>query len=117
MNKYLFSAKAEGMQVFNDFDSAEEVFVTYGVSEKEREDIEFIYADYEQADYEGWSFVLFMKNGKLYEVNGSHCSCNGLEECWVPEETSFAALMFRPNVPDKAKKNLKKVFPNLVAFL
>lgn len=117
MNKNLFSAKSEGMQVFFDFKSAEEVFDTYNVPEGEREGIEFIYADYETANYEGYSFLIFIKNHKLYEVNGSHCSCNGLEECWRPEETSFAALMFRPNVPDNAKKNLKKVYPGLAVFL
>jgi hypothetical protein len=117
MNKELFSANAEGIKVFYDFNNAEDVFNVYNVSEKEREGIDFIYANYERTDYEGWSFVLFMKNNKMYEVNGSHCSCNGLDECWSPEETSFAAMMFRPNVPLEAKQNLKKLFPNLVVFL
>lgn len=47
---------------------------------------------YGYGDYCGSSFVLFEKDGKLYEVNGSHCSCNGLEGQWDPEETSWAAL-------------------------
>lgn len=115
MNKELFSGG--NPDVFHDFTDANSVFDTYAAPVEWREGVTFIYADYETYDYEGHSFVVFMKNGKLYEVNGSHCSCNGLEDCWQPEETSFAALMFRPNVPDQAKKNLKKFFPNLVAFL
>lgn len=38
------------------------------------------------------SFYLFEKEGKLYEVHGSHCSCYGFEEQWEPEETSLEYL-------------------------
>lgn len=55
-------------------------------------DERIIYAEYETPSYEGYAFVLFEKDGKLYEVNGSHCSCNGLEGMWEPEETSTKAL-------------------------
>ena len=117
MNKQLFSGNNPDVSVFFNFSCAKDVFDAYAAPEEWREDVIFIYADYESADYEGSSHVIFMKGDKLYEVNGSHCSCNGLEECWSPEETSFAALMFRPNVSDTAKKNLKKAFPGLVASL
>lgn len=50
---------------------------------------------YGYGDYDGSSFVLFEKDGKLFEVNGSHCSCNGLEDQWEPEETSWEALAIR----------------------
>jgi hypothetical protein len=56
---------------------------------------EVIYAAYNIDGYEGSAILIFMKDGKLYEVNGSHCSCNGLEECWRPEETSWEALKIR----------------------
>lgn len=118
MNKQLFSGNNPDVSVFfNIFSCAQDVFDAYAAPQEWRENVIFIYADYETPDYEGSSFAIFVKNDKLYEVNGSHCSCNGLEEQWQPEETSFAALMFRPNVPDQAKKNLKKAFPGLVAFL
>ena len=35
------------------------------------------------------------KNGQLYEVNGGHCSCYGLEDQWHPEETNLEAIKFR----------------------
>ena len=54
-----------------------------------------LFAYYSYEDYSGLSLVVFSKNGLLYEVNGSHCSCNGLEGQWNPEETTFAFLEFR----------------------
>lgn len=58
-------------------------------------DAEILYASYETGCYDGRSFVLFERDGKVYEVNGSHCSCFGLEGQWVPEETTWAALAIR----------------------
>lgn len=57
--------------------------------------IEVLLASYSNANYSGDAFVLFRKDGKLYEVNGSHCSCYGLENQWDPEETSGEALQKR----------------------
>jgi len=53
---------------------------------------ELLFASYGGGSYEGDAFVLFRKDGKLFEVNGSHCSCYGLEGQWGPEETSIEAL-------------------------
>lgn len=62
-------------------------------------DEQIIYAHYEAEGYEGSSFVLFERDGKVYEVNGSHCSCYGLEGQWTPEETSWDAIAIR--TPDR----------------
>lgn len=78
-------------------------------------DNEILYAGYEYQDYSGSAFVLYERDGKLYEVNGSHCSCYGLEGQWRPEETSWAALAMRepsnygaPSVViDEAKRRLE----------
>jgi hypothetical protein len=56
---------------------------------------EVIFACYENEAYEGSALVIFMHQGKLYEVSGSHCSCYGLEDCWKPEETSWDAIKMR----------------------
>jgi hypothetical protein len=53
------------------------------------------FAQYEQLHYEGSAFVLFERDGRLYECNGSHCSCYGLEGQWSPEETSWGAIAMR----------------------
>lgn len=58
-------------------------------------DEQILYASYEAEGYEGYSYALFERDGKLYEVNGSHCSCHGLEGQWSPEETTWAALAIR----------------------
>lgn len=51
-----------------------------------------LFASYGTDNYSGDAFVLFEKDGKLYEVNGSHCSCYGLEEQWKPEEVMLSEL-------------------------
>jgi hypothetical protein len=56
---------------------------------------EILLASYGTPSYEGYAFVLFRRDGKLYEVNGSHCSCYGLEGQWDPEETTTEALRHR----------------------
>lgn len=58
-------------------------------------DVEILMADYDGGAYEGRAFVLLRKDGKLYEVHGSHCSCYGLEGQFDPEETSIEELRER----------------------
>lgn len=67
----------------------------YSISSKDLEGVNIILADYSYEDYSGNSFVLFEKAGKLYEVNGSHCSCYGLEDQWEPEEVVVKELLNR----------------------
>ena len=40
-------------------------------------------------DSSSWFLLKDKKTGKLYEVNGSHCSCYGFEGQFEPEETSI----------------------------
>ena len=67
-------------------------------------DVEVLLASYSYENYSGDAFVLFRRDGKLYEVNGTHCSCYGLGQQsiagergtqWEPEETTLAALLHR----------------------
>ncbi len=58
-------------------------------------DIDILLASYSYENYSGDAFVLFQKDNVLYEVNGSHCSCYGLENQWSPEETSIVELRHR----------------------
>ncbi|MDQ0174418.1 hypothetical protein [Bacillus chungangensis] len=59
--------------------------------EKYRE-VNILFASYGQDNYTGDAWVLFEKEGKLFEVNGSHCSCYGLEDQWFPEEVILEEL-------------------------
>ena len=85
----------------NDWSNKEDVvnsFLDYKPDEKEREDImsyNILFASYTYQDYSGDAFVLCEKNGILYEVNGSHCSCYGLEGQWSPDKTSYKAIRHR----------------------
>ena len=62
---------------------------------KKYSDKKILFASYGYANYSGDAWVLFEKEGKLFEVNGSHCSCYGLEGQFEPEETDLKALEFR----------------------
>lgn len=52
-------------------------------------------ASYTYEEYSGSAFVLFQTGKQLFEVNGSHCSCYGLEDQWSPEETNVEVLLHR----------------------
>lgn len=51
-----------------------------------------VYAGYEYENYEGDAAVIFVSDGKLYMVSSSHCSCNGLEGTWEPDEVTVEML-------------------------
>lgn len=59
---------------------------------KKYENVHVLFASYGQDNYSGDAWVLFEQNNKLYEVNGSHCSCYGLEGQWEPEEVNLLEL-------------------------
>lgn len=59
------------------------------------QNLKILLASYTNECYEGDAFVLFERDGKLFEVNGGHCSCFGLEGQWEPEETTKEALIHR----------------------
>lgn len=67
----------------------------FEIDQSELDGVEVLLASYSYQCYEGDAFVLFRKDGLLFEVNGGHCSCYGLEGQWEPEETSVEALRKR----------------------
>lgn len=55
-----------------------------------------LFAAYKKYEFaSGYAFVLFERDGVLYEVNGTHCSCYGLENQWDPEETTLESIEHR----------------------
>jgi hypothetical protein len=80
------------------FTSLEDVRREFAVGEDAPfpRDEQIIMAAYDVEGYEGSVLVLYRgDDGQLYEVNGSHCSCYGLEDQWEPEVTSAEALRMR----------------------
>ena len=59
------------------------------------DNVKILIASYTYEDYNGDAFVLFEQDGLLYEVNGGHCSCYGLEDQWEPELTTVEAIRKR----------------------
>jgi hypothetical protein len=74
------------------FSNREDVITDFKAPVDALEGAKILLAWYGPGDYCGDAFVLFRKDGKLFEAHGSHCSCYGLEGQWAPEETSKAAL-------------------------
>lgn len=92
--------------LLKDFEISEEELAATG---------EVLLASYSQECYEGSAFVLLRKDGELYEVNGGHCSCNGLEGQWEPELTTVAALRARKDDFASAAAELGRVLEMLEA--
>lgn len=83
------------------FTCREDILDEFCISDATLEGYEILYAEYNTAAYEGEAFVLLRKGDDLFEVNSSHCSCNGLS--WRVEPTTKKALLFRPNVVENVK--------------
>jgi hypothetical protein len=57
-----------------------------------------LFAGYNQPSYEGYAMVIYRNGEKFYQVEGSHCSCMGLEGQFDPTEydrATFEALVNR----------------------
>ncbi len=46
--------------------------------------------------YEESAHFLFVREGQLYEVSASHCSCNDFEGQWSPDKVEWEQLAMRP---------------------
>jgi hypothetical protein len=79
----------------NNWSDVEGMKSDFQIGDAELEGVEILLASYGTPSYEGYAFVLFRKDGLLFEVNGSHCSCYGLEGQWEPEETTVESLRHR----------------------
>ena len=91
---------------FNDWDAGgeEAMLRDFGIDKSAIEGCKVLIASYTYENYEGSAYVLFEKDGKLFEVHGGHCSCYGLSQQsyygdggtqWEPEEVDVAALRHR----------------------
>ena len=83
------------MKYFGVWDCSDEVhkdFLGYGDRDDGKRlkdfpnDDDILFASYTSERYEGYATVLFKSEGKFYIVEGSHCSCYGLEGQWEPDE-------------------------------
>jgi hypothetical protein len=104
------------------FKNNEDIIREYGAPADALDGADVLLAWYGYGSYSGDSFVLFKKDGKLFENHGGHCSCYGLEGQWEPEETTVEALA-RRKIDDygsydggaDAQAELNKVLAELAA--
>lgn len=86
------------MSIYLDqFTDKEDVYEHFEVDPNDWKNYEVVLAYYGQESYEGTAYVLLFNtiNGLFYEVNGGHCSCNGLEGQFEPTEVTFEELNHR----------------------
>ena len=76
-----------------------------------------VQADYNDGDYCGDAHVLYIEDGKLFEVHGSHCSCYGLEDQWKPEETFPEAALKQEYFKGNALLKQMKADKSLISKL
>lgn len=73
----------------------------FGLSAEDRVRVarcfDVVHAYYCYQDYSGEAFVILRSrsDGSFWEVNGSHCSCHGLEGQWDMEYTVIEVLIAR----------------------
>lgn len=88
-------------KLFNDFANAtdDEIVQAFSGSrwgdDESRIDstgIHVLVANYTYEDYSGDAYVLFEREGQLFEVHGGHCSCYGLEGQWEPSAVTVDEL-------------------------
>lgn len=72
-----------------------EMCADFSISSEALKNCNIFVAAYDTPAYEGYGYVLYEEDGKLYEVHGSHCSCYGLEGQFEPEETTVASIKHR----------------------
>jgi len=85
------------MTYLNDWSESgrEGMISDFQINENALDGAEILVASYTYEDYSGDAYVLFRRDGKLFEVHGGHCSCYGLEGQWEPEETTKEAILHR----------------------
>lgn len=76
---------------FDDFTDWADVARNFNIERAEPEEI--IVASYQTGNYEGDAFVCYREGDRFFTVEGSHCSCFGLEGQWEPEGYDAATLL------------------------
>lgn len=87
----------EGQVFYGQWSDIDGLKSDFEIKGEQLDGAEVLFAWYEYANYEGDAYVLYRKDGKLYEVHGGHCSCYGLEGQWIPDEVPLEALKERLN--------------------
>lgn len=77
------------------FTGIDSILAQFQILPREVKELDILLAYYNYEEYSGTAYVLFKKDGKYFEVQGSHCSCYGLENQWEPLEVTLESLLHR----------------------
>lgn len=82
---------------FGDFESKSDIADKFDIDPRDIATHSILFACYGgNGNYDGHALVILRDaKGDLFEVNGSHCSCHGLEGQWELEHTTWASLKLR----------------------
>lgn len=98
------------------FSNRADILNEFSISPKVISEYKIIVAVYDLSEaYSGDAFILMEKDGQLYEVNDSHCSCYGLENFDI-EETTADALRIRCD-SDWPYGAFKYAIPHILEYL
>ncbi|MCK5610817.1 hypothetical protein KAR91_53585 [Candidatus Pacearchaeota archaeon] len=75
-------------------DVREHLLGEWEVPKEELDKYEILFALVDYPSYEGSAYLILREKatGKLYDANGSHCSCHGFEGQFKPQETDPQAF-------------------------
>ena len=66
----------------------------FQIDESRLNEYEILIAEHNNYDYEGDAYLLLKhRDGRLFEVHGSHCSCMGFEDQFEPELVEHQYLL------------------------
>ncbi len=66
--------------ILGNFSDEADVCRQMAFTDEQRQNRTIVYAQYSQIDYDGDATVIYLEDGKLYQINASHCSCFSLSE-------------------------------------
>jgi hypothetical protein len=75
----------------------------FEIDPKLLKDCEIIFSSYQMENYDGEIYILLAKDGKLFDVEASHSSTEGLVGQWEPIETTMKMLKERFSNKDACK--------------
>ena len=75
--------------------SAQTLVEHFGITHADLRGVEILLASYNVDEYQGEAFVLFRKEGVLYEVNACRDALDDMRGQWEPEDTFIGALRHR----------------------
>jgi hypothetical protein len=98
------------------FKSLEDMCSQFGLNKDYIKDYRVLYAIYDQEEYEGSAFVIVehIATDDWFEVDSSHCSCDGLS--WNLEPTTRKSLIYRAKNDNRVMRAIQSI-PEMASLI